>query len=273
MELTSPFDFAIKETRQPAKYRFSICTLVTNKEEYTQMVNSFIAAGFTTADCEFRYIDNSTENNFDAYGGLNQFLLNAHGDYVILCHQDILLDFDKRAELEQQIAEMHKIDNNWGILSNAGGLENDLYQRAAINVAYPDGFHQIVGVLPAKVASVDENFIVVKRSANLALSGNLSGFHLYGTDLCLVAELLGFSAYVINFKVIHKSYGTPNESYYALLKQLIDKYVKFMRSRHILTTIADFYLSPSGMRTTLFETKLFKKVARKITKVRKYKKW
>lgn len=266
-----PPAFARLETNKPTQYRYSVCTLVTNIEEYGQMVQSFIDAGFTQDICEFRYIDNSSVNSFEAYKGLNLFLQNAQGEYIILCHQDILLNFHHIAQLEQQMQEITDLDPNWAILSNAGGIENDLYQRAALNVAYPDGFYQRVGKLPQKVISVDENFILVKRSANLALSGDLKGFHLYGTDICLVAELLGYSAYAIDFKLLHKSYGTPNETYYKILEQLINKYRHFMRSRRIITTIADFYLSESDLRKSLFESKWGKKVTRKITKINRDK--
>jgi hypothetical protein len=247
-------------------YRFTIATLVTNMEEYQEMIASFYKAGFTEDICEYIYIDNCNKNSFDAYKGLNLFLQTAQGKYIIISHQDILLNHDNIEVLNQRIEQIDDIDPNWSILSNAGGIENNLYHRVAITVTYGDGFEQIYGKFPQKVCSVDENFIVVKRSANLSLSHDLSGFHLYGTDICLIAELLGYSAYVINFKLIHKSYGTPNKSYYEILKKLIEKYVKFMRSRTIVNTITDFRLSPSLINTALFNIKFTKKVSRKITK-------
>ncbi|NCD70357.1 hypothetical protein [Mucilaginibacter agri] len=271
MEQTANLDFAIREVGIQPEYEFSVCTLVTNKAEYAEMVTSFIDAGFSKDICEFRYIDNSTDNSFDAYAGLNLFLQHAKGRYIILCHQDILINFDDISILRNCIDDIAVIDKNWGILSNAGGLEGDLYRRYVLNVAYPDGLHQMVGTLPHKVASVDENFIVVKRSANLALSSNLKGFHLYGTDLCLIAELLGYSAYAINFKITHKSLGNPNKDYYRIQESLIDKYAYFMRSRRIVTTISDFYLSASKFRTKLYETKWGKKIARKSVKIKSNK--
>lgn len=255
-----------KITALSHSYRFTIATLVTDMEEYQEMIASFYKAGFTDDICEYIYIDNCEKNSFDAYKGLNLFLQTAQGEYIIISHQDILLNYDDIEILNQRIEQIDQIDPNWSILSNAGGIENNLYQRVAITVAYGDGFEQFLGKFPQKVCSVDENFIVVKRSANLSLSHDLSGFHLYGTDICLIAELLGYSAYVINFKLIHKSYGTPNESYYQILKKLIEKYVKFMRSRTIVNTITDFRLSPSLINTVVFNIKFTKKVMRKITK-------
>lgn len=249
------------------QYRFTIATLVTDIAEYQEMVASYNNAGFTEEICEFIYIDNIDKNNFDAYKGINLFLQIAQGEYVIISHQDVLINYDNIDVLNQWIEKITAVDPHWAILSNAGGIENNLYQRLAAHVVYADGFEQKLGRLPQKVCSVDENFIVVKRSANLSLSRDLSGFHLYGTDLCLVAELLGYSAYAIDFKLIHKSYGKPNDNFYSILVKLINKYAKFMRSRTIITTITDFRLSPSSINTSLFNTKFVKKVYRKIKKL------
>src|ERR1700722_9660723 len=86
-------DFAVSVTAREddKRPRFSICTLVTNGGEYAGMVESFVSHGFTPADCEFLYIDNSESNRFDAFGGYNVFLSEARGDFIVLCHQDIIL--------------------------------------------------------------------------------------------------------------------------------------------------------------------------------------
>ncbi|MEY3501198.1 MAG: hypothetical protein RL308_2871 [Bacteroidota bacterium] len=85
---------------------YSICTLVTIKEEYQEMMSSFVEAGFDTSFCEFLYIDNTTHNKSEAYQGLNYFLQKAKGKYIILCHQDILICHDKIDRLEQCIADL-----------------------------------------------------------------------------------------------------------------------------------------------------------------------
>ncbi|HWZ17010.1 MAG TPA: hypothetical protein VNW95_17360 [Mucilaginibacter sp.] len=256
-----------KITSLTNNYKFTIATLVTDMTEYREMVESFNKAGFTKDICEYIYIDNIGNNSFDAYEGLNLFLQTARGKYIIICHQDILLNFDNIDILKQRIEHISTTDPNWAILSNAGGIENNLYRRIAIDVVYEDGFEQVYGKKPQRVCTVDENFILVKRSANLSLSHDLTGFHLYGTDLCLVAELLGYSSYVIEFKLLHKSYGNPGKTYYNILNKLIEKYVRFMRSRTIITTITDFRLSRSSINTAFFNTKFVKKVYRKINKL------
>ena len=260
-------DISIKDEIVKEKYKYSICTLVTDLAEYNEMLSAFLAAGFDAKSCEYRYIDNSTQNSFDAYSGLNLFLQRAQGEYIILCHQDILLNFDDRKALEKYLNELDELDSNWAIASNAGGIENDLYKRFAHNVVYADGVHHRRGDFPQKASAVDESFILVKKSANIALSANLGGFHLYGTDICLIAELLGYSAYIIDFKLTHKSYGSPGKTYHDILSRLIKKYQHFMRSRRILNTCGDLYLSSSVVETAVAESKLAKKISRKITKI------
>ena len=62
---------------------YSICTLVTIKEEYQEMMSSFVEAGFDTSFCEFLYIDNTTHNKSEAYQGLNYFLQKAKGETTL----------------------------------------------------------------------------------------------------------------------------------------------------------------------------------------------
>jgi hypothetical protein len=59
--------------------RFSICTLVTNEDQYAAMVRSFRSGGFDQSDCEFLYLDNMQSDRFDAYRGINLFLQAALG--------------------------------------------------------------------------------------------------------------------------------------------------------------------------------------------------
>jgi hypothetical protein len=66
-------DFVVSMTSpaEGARPRFSICTLVTRRGEYAETVASFVSHGFTPADCEYLYIDNSESNRFDAFRGYN----------------------------------------------------------------------------------------------------------------------------------------------------------------------------------------------------------
>ncbi|MDN3583916.1 hypothetical protein [Mucilaginibacter flavus] len=259
----------IQQIEQPVyKYRYSICTLVTRRDEYLEMLNSFIDAGFTTDICEYLVVDNSEINKMDAYQGINSFLQKATGQYIILCHQDILLiNKNSKQLLDDQIAAMDGRDAKWGVLGNAGGA-NRLYKRLAIKVAYPDGTIDMQGTVPQEVGCIDENFMLVKNSANLALSGDIGGYHLYGFDLCMVAGHLGYSAWVIDFLLLHKSEGKVDQSYHDILKRVKDKYTRFMKGRYVNTTIARFYISGSKFKNIMFHTRVFRRVNKTLEEIK-----
>lgn len=221
---------------------FSICTLVTRRQEYDEMLQSFINKGFTTANCEFLYADNTAGNHFDAFSAINQFLKQAKGQYIIICHQDILIQKDGYTELKNCLNVLDAKDPNWGVCGNAGAAGPN---HIVYHISYPDGTFMNKGNFPLKVTGLDENFLLVKNSANLKVSDNLDGFHLYGTDLVLQAELNGYSSYVIPFNLIHKSRGNRDQDFFRIRKALIQKYDHFFRNRWVQTNSTVFHLSGS----------------------------
>lgn len=227
--------------------RYSICTLVTNHDEYRTMVKSFTARGFQSPVCEFIHIDNTQGNKHDAYSGLNALLRVARGQYVIFCHQDIELIDDDMAALDARIEEISRIDKNWAVLGNAGGVRPG---QLAIRITDMDGSDVRRGSFPARVRSLDENFLLLRADANLGLSRDLSGFHFYGTDLCIIAQTLGYSAYVIDFNLWHKGGHSQQSSledigFYKSQQAFIDKYRRAFSFRCLQTTCARFCLSGS----------------------------
>jgi hypothetical protein len=238
-------------------FKYSICTLVTNKEEYAEMVDSFIKAGFEELFCEYLYVDNSATNKYEAYLGINKFLSAAKGKYIIVCHQDILLNHDRIDKLEKCIDAINKQDPDWGILGNAGGVD---FKKNVYKVGYKSGEIHTEGSLPAKVKSLDENFLLIKNEANLALSHDLTGYHLYGADLCLIARVIGYNAYVIDFLLTHKSLGNPDASFYKLKERFLEKYQRAFKGIFIKTTITRFFISGSPFKSFLYNTKPVEKL-------------
>jgi hypothetical protein len=135
--------------------RFSICTLVTDKDQYAAMVQSFRSGGFDQDDCEFLYLDNSAANRFDAYQGINIFLQAAKGQHIVICHQDIALLQDGRPKREAAIQRLDGVDPNWAVFGNAGAQEGGAY---AIHITDPEGCRTVGGPFPVKVQSLDEVF-------------------------------------------------------------------------------------------------------------------
>ena len=112
------------------------------------------------------------------------------------------------------------------------------------------------GILPIRVNSLDENFIVVRKDANLALSHDLRGFHMYGTELCVIASILGLTAYVVDFHLRHLSGGVRDEFFAKVRAEMIAKYGRALRPRIIKTPTAIFVLGSSSLLTRLLNTHL-----------------
>ena len=91
--------------------------------------------------------------------------------------------------------------------------------------------------------SLDENFIVLKRSARVGFSADLKGFHFYGADICLCADIMGFSAYVIGFHLRHLSQGRMSPAFYEGREAFRAKWSRALRPRWMQTTCGLLLLS------------------------------
>lgn len=230
----------VSSTAAPSPIRYTIASVINDKEQYAAMLASFKAFGFSPEDCEFLFVDNSSSNQMCCYRGLNRMLEEARGDYIILCHQDVRLFDDGRAELDHRLQQLDRHDPRWAVAGNAGGIE---LGKFAIRISDPHGLNAKLGPFPSRIYSLDENFLLLKKSARLSFSRDLEGFHFYGTDICLQADVLGYSSYVIDFHLKHLGKGIINETFHECRRNLIVKYARAFRPRWIQTTCARVYIS------------------------------
>lgn len=223
---------------------YTIGTLVNDRAQYEEMRASFAAHGLAGADCEYLFIDNTGPKQTSAYAGLNAILSAARGRHVILCHQDVRLIAEGRADLDRRLAELTRHDAAWALAGNAGGIApGDL----ALRISDPHGPDQRRGHFPARVGALDENFIVVRRSARIGFSRDLDGFHFYGADICLAAATLGHTAYVIDFHLAHLSAGKTGPAFRNSEAQFRAKWSGALRPRWLQTTCALVRLSGSRL--------------------------
>ena len=226
-------------------YNFSICSIITNIDEYNLMRQSFVENGFDERT-EYLVADNINGNSFDAYVAINRFLQEGKAEYIVIVHQDVRC-IDRAETLINNLKNLQILDPLWCICGNAGahGYKNSFYY---LN---DNGRLRKSGSLPAKVSSLDENFLIVKAGANLAASTDINNFHFYGTDLCLVADFLGYNCYVIEFMVDHLSSGNLN----VMIQQqalFIKKYSRKLRKRFIQTSCTKFYLGNSETTSNFY---------------------
>lgn len=195
-------------TGAAAAPEFSICTLVTDHDQWRAMQASFAAHGF--GDAEFLQLDNSRSNRWCGYAGLAAMIREARGRFVICCHQDVRLIGDGAVVLRERLAALEAHDPSWAIAGNAGASPEG---QLLIRITDPHGADQRRGPFPGLVHSLDENFLLLKGGTGIVPSPDLSGFHLYGTDLCLAARQAGRSAWVIDFHLHHLSPGRVDRGF------------------------------------------------------------
>lgn len=231
-----------------AEPKYTIATLVTDRAQYAAMLSSFRAGGFDDTNCEYLFVDNTGPLQTDAYHGLNALLHAAHAPIAILCHQDVRLLRDGRTALDRRLAELSGRDTDWALAGNAGGVAAG---RLALRISDPHGKDQRVGPFPQKVKSLDENFIVVRRSARIGFSNDLSSFHFYGADICLHASQMGYSAYVIDFHLEHLSSGKKDKSFAVAEQAFRNKWSRALTPRWVQTTCSLVHLSGGAMRNLI----------------------
>jgi hypothetical protein len=203
---------------------YHICTLVTDTKQYQTMKSSFLSAGFDEARCLYTVFDNTLSNQWDPYAVISSVLAGiedgASGDrprYIIFCHQDVQLDQGHGInELTTALKALEVLDSKWAVAGN-GGVTDGL--KTIRHISDPFGI-SFMETLPARVLTLDENLLIVKPGTGLRCSPEMSGFHLYGTDLCLNALMRGYRAYVVDFKLTHLSRGNVDEVFYAVLQKL-----------------------------------------------------
>lgn len=236
--------------------KLAIYTLVTNFDEYKEMVESAYNAGFTNERVEFYYFDN-LKNEFDGYSGINYALKKSTEEFIIFCHQDILFKFDKYEKLLECIENINNIDPNWSVLGNAG---KDINGAFKVRISDPHGNNQSRGPFPAKVISLDENFLIINNKYNVSCSNQLAGFHFYGLDLCTNAIHLGLSCYVIDFHLQHKSSGSLNEQFYESKSNYIEMQRLRLNKNYFSTTCSELYVSNNKYFNCLINKKFFMRI-------------
>lgn len=244
---------------QPPHY--TIATLVTDFKHYQALQQSFRAGGFTTRDCEYIFVDNTGPLQTDAYAGLNALLDAAQAPIVILCHQDVRLIDDGRDVLDERLSALGERDPSWAVAGNAGGLAPG---ELALRISDPHGRDRRVGDFPQRVATLDENLLIVRRDARIGFSHDLAGFHFYGADICLHAAQMGLTAYVIDFHLQHLSPGRKGADFDAAQAAFRDKWCRALSPRWLQTTCSLVRISgsPIGHRLGRIIERPFARLAR-----------
>ena len=136
----------------------------------------------------------------------NAAMADCTGDVVVLAHQDVFLPAGWAKKLCHGIKRLTERDPQWGVTGVYGVTT---YGKGA-GYVYSTGLRRFVGepfTEPIQVRSLDEMLLVLRRSADLRFDERLPGFHLYGTDICLEAEVREMRNYALPCFALHNSCG------------------------------------------------------------------
>lgn len=224
---------------------FTICTLVRSQQNYDRLLASFARGGFTPDNSEFLAADNRDANHFDGYTWQKTLLARAQGRFVVFCHDDIELLDAGHTELLAALKGLDHDQPDWLLAGVAGGRyrpEKHHRRFLRMRISDPYGDDRRMGTVPGRVETLDECFILMRRSRPVISSYDLGGFHFYGPDLCLQAEILGGSAHVIDFHLRHHGGGTKDQSFTEARDRFVRKYAPIFpgRSLHCTTGVVTF---------------------------------
>jgi hypothetical protein len=158
----------------------------------------------------------------------------ARGRYVIFCHEDVELVDRGYDDLLAAIEALEAADPDWLVAGIAGSPWRPLNHTVtaqALHISDVFGSDRRMGQVPARVESLDESFILMRRLKPVMNSYDLHGFHYYGADLCLQAEFLGGKSYAIDFHLLHKGKAKADETFAQIRNAFRAKYRRYFPGR------------------------------------------
>jgi hypothetical protein len=191
----------------------------------------------------------------------NNGIDHSHNDLVVFVHQDVILGPTWMADLKRALTYLDKHDPEWGVLGVCGVVQPDVGR----GYVYSSG----IGIIgspfetPARIRTLDEIVLILRKSSNLSFDEGLPHFHMYGTDICLTAERDGKNNYVISAFCIHNT-----QPYLVLPREFYEgyRYVrrKWMKYLPIKTTCIQISRSNYRMYKRKLEDLYFRYVRRRL---------
>ena len=188
-----------------------VFTFVSDDSSYDEMLASFESAGFSSDIAMFnRLTSRGRPGEPEPYSTITELIESVQEPYFILCHQDVRIDPGNGVDdLTAQLA----------LLSANGSALGGGRQRGRVapvengSAHHRPSWRQHPGSAASTCPDSRREFPRPSNRYGIGLLPGLHGFHLYGTDACMNARVLGFSAYVIDFHVHHLSAGKMDVDY------------------------------------------------------------
>jgi hypothetical protein len=143
-------------------------------------------------------------NAASATVAIRSVIERADSPVVIMAHQDVYLPAGFIARLRAALERVERLAPNWAVL---GIIGVDAAGRIR-GRTWSTGLKREVGTReaePVAVVSLDEVLLVLRKDAIGCVDTDLTGFHLYGTDLVRSAMRAGRPSFVVDLPVVHNS--------------------------------------------------------------------
>lgn len=136
----------------------------------------------------------------------NEAIKEATGDILVFIHQDVYLPQDWLDNVLAAIAQLDRRGIRWGTLG-CYGVRKQSEGGMGLGQVYSTGWGLQGRPIsdPEPVQTLDEIVLITRASNGLTFDSSLPSFHLYGTDLCLIAGARGFQNFVIPAFCVHNT--------------------------------------------------------------------
>lgn len=185
-----------------AERRWSLCVSVWN-DDVVYAEN--LAKSESVQNCEDLALQVGFDSVCQAY---NNALDGSDNDIVVFLHPDVYLPDGWDRQFDDAISWLERHDPEWAVL----GLFGTDHAGKPVGFTYSFGLGGFIGIPlgePRKVRTVDEFAFVVRKSSGIRFDEALPGAQgqLCATDVCMQAQALGKSVYVVPALALHNSNG------------------------------------------------------------------
>ena len=183
----------------------SFVTCINNLTQYRNYIVGSLFMNKTKRNYEIIPIMNFN-NPYSAAQALNIGIEKARANIVVLCHQDVLFYNNWIDLLFKRIDEIERKDKRWGVIGTAGITLKDETLGVVYNMKGRLQWRSTKKQTIYPVQTLDEHCMIIRKNSGLRFDERtFSGFHFYGSDLCLIALSKNMQNYGILCPLVHDS--------------------------------------------------------------------
>jgi hypothetical protein len=168
-------------------------------------------------------------NQKSASSAFASVMESARAEFLIFTHCDVYFPKPWFERLEWEIDRLARMDGDWAVagicgLTSSHELVGRMWDTSLQPVTRGVFGKALTGPVP--IVSTDEMAFVVRRAAGVNFDPLLPNFHLYATDIILIAEREGKRSYGLDMPLIHnaKAQLRVGRDYVASYKYMVQKW-------------------------------------------------